>query len=932
MPEENEMLMQIILCLSCFLVVSANDGFPLYEFLATSSINVSESSDFMMGAELFYLCGGEWAGEKKCCECDDDCFRKRSCCIDKLWDPLRPIPLSEYMELFRNETLQRLQTECQAVQPYASYPNFKVMFQESNFREGYEMVSSCKSESSTFTSKCNNDEKLPEFDRLPVISANDSANDYLIYKNKYCALCNDIKSFRNLNITINCGNEIVTTTTTTTPSPTTPPPTTVSNQSSVLNDINRFRDCLVSINPSMEHAPHQRLKKCSITKRLKQNCEDTTSFCHLYQGVFDGYKNIHCHQCNGEMFDPKKLDICLRPFERSFTWRTTISFLRDKTSVEVNDNGQLSKQQERCSYGEIYNLFKDNCEKFACVPGYVFKNNICVADEKETKKSNNVGEGFVSCLTTRPVYLYLVLKSKLQQTGLSSLTVPLQERFNFTLLQSHEVGKELSILKSRYIISGWKNESSIQDILNNFDFPSIWTNVSEVYLSSSDIVEITSLYGFDPSRYFSSHRLCSFKHDVNMSTDGTNLTDICQQSNKTNELSFMIRINQTSHNIATTNCSMFHLHSSCPVIEINKIKISQHLKNASFFHKGKHFLFDPTQYRPTLNNGSIAVCAIEADHKQQNEYKWKEDFEDIEYKLIIVLEGISIFFGVIFLITHMFFKELRNRGGIFFMCLATSILMTDCLFFLCTTNYKVSAILLHLSLLFVNVWSAVLVIDLCFTFTSKEMKNVADTPSTKQIFRKAVLVSLVPFLVVGACVTLDETKTIQFGYGENSVCWMSQYYPRLAAYTIPSLVTYVASFMCLIFLLHHLQKRNADSKITLQSSGHADISIVRIALKLVIILGIVEILGFIQISKTTLTENETKVNVIFGFLYNVTKSLRNTLFFFAVLFNKRTQKLYKKKMHRGGGGTEMNINSTPLSTHKVKTQSTLDSVENKIPG
>ena len=711
-------------------------------------------------------------------------------------------------------------------------------------------------------------------------------------------------------------------------------------ESPVIDDINRFQECLVTINPSFTHAPKSKLRKCSLTKKLKQGCQnDPNSFCHLYQGAFDGYKNIHCHQCNAsEIFHPNKLIMCREAFDRYFTWRTTISFQDDTTSVEVMDQWTLTKQQKRCSYGEIYNLFKDTCRKIDCAPGYSFKDNICVKDSqiiipKDQNITNQSGQGFVKCLTSRPVYLYLVvLNNTLRETNLIN---HLQDAFNnlgliednFTLIQNEISGHIMTVLKTSYKTFKENKTLTMEDILNDFDLlPSIWKNVAEIYLSSSDTIEVTPLYGFDPSRYFSSHRLCSFKHDLNMTE--TNFTNTCQQqqqSNETNnndELSFTIRINQTSHDIITSKCSIFHLHSSCPVIKINEnlITISQIQKNVSFIHKGKHYHFEPLQYLPT-GDGGIKVCTINMDPYKAKQYKWEKDFEDIEIKLIVVFVGISIFFGVLFLIIHMFFKELRNRGGIFFMFLAANVLITDCLFFMCSTNYKVIAILLHFSLLSVNVWTTVLVIDICWTFTRRQIENAQSTTSSKMTFWKAVAVYSISLLIVGVCVVLDETDTIRFGYGQNSVCWMTQYYPRLVAYTIPVLTTYVICFVCLVFLLCHLRKQKSDSKRASQSSGRPEISLIKIALKLVIILGVVEILGFVQIPKTNLTENETKVNVVFGLLYNVTRSLRNTLIFFVVLFNKRTQRLYKNKMqHRRGNETTKitNVKSTPVSKHKLK--------------
>ena len=80
----------------------------------------------------------------RCCDCDEDCFRKRSCCIDKLWYPLNPVPLDEYMVKFKKQVDESTKLECRPLQPFASLPLFKKMLRDSSrLQLEYYLVNSC---------------------------------------------------------------------------------------------------------------------------------------------------------------------------------------------------------------------------------------------------------------------------------------------------------------------------------------------------------------------------------------------------------------------------------------------------------------------------------------------------------------------------------------------------------------------------------------------------------------------------------------------------------------------------------------------------------------------------------------------------------------------------------------------------------------------
>ena len=197
----------VIICLNFpFLLLSAHfltgtsgidtkNEFPLKEFLETAvKRNLSDFDEFdEFEAELkkSYLCSHK---AKKCCSCKDTCFAIRDCCIDKLWDPLNPIPLPEYLMKFRTEVERHSKAHCKGVEPFVSMTRF-------NSIRGYFMIDNCplSTEKSDFGSKCVNDSSLSDRERVPVF-----VDGTVLYKNQYCALCNGVSFFKTVNLTVNC--------------------------------------------------------------------------------------------------------------------------------------------------------------------------------------------------------------------------------------------------------------------------------------------------------------------------------------------------------------------------------------------------------------------------------------------------------------------------------------------------------------------------------------------------------------------------------------------------------------------------------------------------------------------------------------------------------------------------------------------------------
>jgi len=298
-----------------------------------------------------------------------------------------------------------------------------------------------------------------------------------------------------------------------------------------------------------------------------------------------------------------------------------------------------------------------------------------------------------------------------------------------------------------------------------------------------------------------------------------------------------------------------------------------------------------------------------------NKYYWDETMTDVEAYLSLSLVGLSVVCGIGFIATHLLFKVLRNRGGLILIGLAVSILISDIFFIIAVfsdvdeTLCKSVGILLHWSLLAVNLWAIVLAVDLAHTFLHKNIGKRSDSKKTLTIF--SIVCFLVPFLVVGLCVVLDETDTINFNYGTDGICWIGSYYPLLAAYLVPSIVGYASCILCCVSLLCFLSSEKKAREASLKGSKNADIRIARIARKLVIVLGLIEVIGFVQIVKKDLSEDEQIVNRSFGLLYSVTRSLRGIMLLIFSLANKKTIRLFRN------WGTK--TKKSPVTTSKTLT-------------
>ena len=237
-----------------------------------------------------------------------------------------------------------------------------------------------------------------------------------------------------------------------------------------------------------------------------------------------------------------------------------------------------------------------------------------------------------------------------------------------------------------------------------------------------------------------------------------------------------------------------------------------------------------------------------------------------------------------------------NTGVRFVLVLAIILFLTGIIFFGSTrmtpgsNACKMFGITFHFLSILVCEWTGVFALVLMFRLTTN---TPASKDSWKMIGKKftcCFAVSLVLFVII---VSLDSTGTVHFNYQKH--CWIGKFYLRLALYFIPVLLVYLLSIVCLSLIMSSIYKQRQVSKQLLSNSNQKNVSIHKIAIKLIFILGICEMIGLVQIPKSEPSENELIFNVSFRIIYVILRSFRGFLICVVYFANRKSLKKDSQK-------------------------------------
>ena len=303
-----------------------------------------------------------------------------------------------------------------------------------------------------------------------------------------------------------------------------------------------------------------------------------------------------------------------------------------------------------------------------------------------------------------------------------------------------------------------------------------------------------------------------------------------------------------------------------------------------------------------------------------NRYSWTETVNDIKYHISLVGTSLSLLSYLVSLFLFGMVSTLRNTGGLYMMVLIIFLLFSDLVFLinvhmeLRTSICKWFGVLLYWTLLNVLLWSSTVAIDILLKFM-KRFDRASSKESTKTLRRRLFGVLLASSSVVIIIVALQESGTVEFGFHRN--CWFGRFEHSLGFYFIPTCIGYFLCFVCLCFILRSIQREQMDVNETLDSDARKNVNLLKICVKLMLILGITEIVGLVQIRRSNLTENESIFNATFGLVYDTLRSFRGIFIFIVYMVNKKTWRSLRKSFKkRSSEDSELRTKSSALSNVK----------------
>ena len=891
--------------------------FPLSEFLNASGIDSSAI---------------QWRGlqckrwlQKGECKCNVGCQSSGNCCIDFLWDQFAFNNQSDAQNVknYQQKVIESSKSQrCLPLFPF-----------EKEIDEYYIMVDSCVSGANEIDiERCLNSSLNAYVDQMPVLG-----DDKYLYKNRFCARCNGVYKYSSdifylvcskdnynnrftaielLKSNRNCSTRSL-------------------MKNSVLKcDKKRCRKLdatlcrLISAEfelPSFEIAKNPFCSKCEkeLTNSVYvTSCQfplpeperpwsrtidlnDFKEICGVNQ-VKRG--NRYHHYCvrklcgksqaliNGKCQDCKK--------------RTKVVLQKknenDKCECDLLYNVIDSKGNCICKEGSVPSLFnslkcvcllgqkneiclcpmgserrKDSKDKCTCKLGYKtdFKENKCVSKEYE-KSFETVTE--LKCLSKFPhLKLYVFMKEE-SDSSLHTYFHPMKliwrSMKDLLVFQFNDFRKD----------PDWQT-NLLRETQSNL-------NITKAVITSERNYLFTHLYGFDLIRTFDQFKLCAKYNKIEIKPKqdcGEAITSLLHSRNETLSVNIIATCEKGEIREEIYFCERFHLQSTCireniyPSIYNISNNGSLTIRNSK---QEQLQSFSAEQYIP-LERG-FQICRVDNSEKNEfRQYHWLPRVENIKSYISQIGTVLSLICYVAFLVVFAKVPAIRNRGAFYVTVIVVFLLCSDILFL--TTSYieteiaicKWFGMVFYWFMLNVLIWSVIVAIDIALQFT-KTFSRPPTPEETVSVLRKRLGMTIViSLIIVLMIIGLEESNAVSFHFEKR--CWFGDFYLSLGFYFIPAIIGYMLCFVCLCIVLGSIRKRKSEVKQTLNKDSKKDSDLVKIGIKLMLILGITELLGLIQIKSDYLTENEQIFNSVFGLLYVLTRSFRGVLIFMVYMVNRK---------------------------------------------
>ena len=857
-------------------------------------------SDLRTNITYRHLCNGMMA-DTGCCSCDEYCMMFKTCCIDYLYEDFAVLydspSLERYLHYFINETRLPLYRDTQCV------PLVRDL-KAGDVTQSILMVTTCPSNSKdvTNTKKC-----LDPDLTIPVFGS-----DKYVYKNSYCALCNGMKDFRIVDTIANCKNV---------------------QSTSKKENMPKLSTCKFEAKV-LPFTDQDFIKECSLRVKTSYCDSSNTSKAtraRSYGGIvksphFGYFSNIDNLRCKLSTTGASKVnfivDECPHPFPYIWPWTTSITINYGKVTRVYVDGKLVYIAEKRCPKGFVYNVVSQKCQQFVCAPGYEIEGSACVKSAvvrptvaETTSRRPDTGE-----LTEEEQLIKCTLRS-----GNPSLIILLKSKHEHSevtkILSKIRLSHKNATINGRMIsIQNNLTKDNVRRILNITKTSPFIDSIQDVFVRSQPYY-YTTFYKYNMATAFSNSRQCS---DPKISDFEGEYCSVKSSNRSSDDYVILLEIKQDKTIGYFVTCNKFHHSSACKMnVYENYTLHSNKSVTVDVTEKGncpcsdRYNTYNSSDYTP-LNKG-IGICLNEGCVKK-NDKSIEAVILTVDFYLGLLGAIVSIISYIFVIVTYSKFRDLRSVPGANIITLCLVLLCAD----VCSLAVNgldknvgachVIAILLHLFYLMIQSWSTVISFEVWSTFRLAHVKR--NMYAYKRFGVYCLYAFLVPTLLVATSVVLDKKDIFSVGYGKAGnndirICWMATSLSRIIFYIAPLVIATVFNLSVLSSTIHLIHNQQKISSKLLHKTNPRDGAVARTALKLAMLLGIVEIIGLIQIpgcAKSIVIANAV-VRVLFTFLRGF-RGLFVLLLY--VLFDNRTQELFTATKQKRGSVTM----STYLSSQR----------------
>lgn len=798
-----------------------------------------------------HLCVDRTSSAERCCSCEASCLKFRTCCVNYFWEDRDWSHLNVYLDYFTRKLSPYKQTICS---PIASKTNGK-----SEIQYVY-MVTECKGSKLTISSGV-----------FPVLG------DGYVYMNAEVARCHNVTHVALLNISTSCG--------------------TIEKYG---EGFPVFSDC----NSHVSLTDQRHVQSCFPTSKQCPSSSPVARLCRSYQGSVSHaaklYRNINCLKCERGNVSEFTIPACTNPPQQTFkAMRYSIIVSYQRKEVIIDENGKRVVLKVSCHEGELFDFASGKCFTFQCSPGYIFNGHMCVQREKGTNSSSGIGEldsldtRLEKCLFTKSFRGSSLLVNFTKDEIFAALK---KVSSNYEILQS-----DLISTIARFAVDNVNKLHEFKKVLGLF------SNISASYdasVSSERNFVISRLHGLNVNKMFPDSKQCGAPVVHDMKTIW--LEQDCRlviNNTSTPPSDFIVwkryfwnkTILQNTFFVAT--CDAYHMSSSCPIKIIPEGVYEVH-SNYSVSVETGNFKgsYNISEYVP-LKDG-IGVCFGDYSAARSSKMKWQYTTEKVEEYITMVGSLVSILCYILVIFSYLYIKELRTVPGLNIALLCIMLLASDLLIFstifarVGSLSCHVVSVLLHWSLLVVQAWTAIISYEIFMTLL--KATSTQHGRSLKRFAVYFVIAFSVPTVLVVFSNVLDAMSVVYIGYGLHYGCWIASFMGRLLLYILPMVVITCFNIFVLVKTLRTVYKQQRIASQLLKKSDNSDdAEVVKTALKLFVLLGIIEIVGLIQLPEDGNRTNAV-VNAIVRLLFTLLRSFRGLFtWLLYVYMNKRVWTHYK---------------------------------------